>query len=201
MTIDQKIANVAGEKDLLLLCKDCAETYKSNPKKQLECFAKLIESVYATPKVFETVVRLSDKILDVDVALYDPVIDLMQQVLQTKRVNAENCDYMSDMLKGHGSQLKVFEAARVKVFIKSIEKYKKALQTMDNALSSNRTDAGMTASQYTTKYGVVCSRTESTEHRGVGGSNRAPTTKYGVVRPNNAPTTKYGVVKPESYRR
>ena len=188
MTFDQKIANVASEKDLLLLCEECAETYKSDPKKQLGCLTKLTQSVYATPKVFETMIRLSDKILDADVALYGPVLDLMQQILQTKRVNAENCDYMGDMLKGHESQLQVFEAARIKVFIKIIEKYKKALQSMENALSGNHADTITTSSQYTTKYGVVCSRTGATEQRD-------------VARPNRAPTTKYGVVKPEGFRR
>ena len=178
---------ITSENDLILLYNGYAVIYASDPKRQLESFEKLIDNPYATPKVFETLIGLLDKVLDADADLFQPVLDLLRKVLRTKRANAENCDHMMDMLKAQQQKLPKYYTGSINVFSLTVKGYKAALRDMDNALAmdSGAYDANSSPT-LDTKYGVV--RPEPTLN-----------TKYGVVGPTMPPinpglSTKYGVV-------
>ena len=188
---------VHTERDLILLYKNFASLYKDNPKKQLECFTKLIGNEYETPRVFTTLTNLLDKILDKDITFIDSVINVLSAALRTKHMTVENCDYILEMLKEKKKGLRGFTAANVTMFIKQLTAYKNAMQTIENIVENPLPNNmitpayGVTNPGVNTKYGVANPR--PTPMYGV--SRPCANTKYGVVRPKPQPaySTKYGV--------
>ncbi len=179
-------SRVRTENDLIVLYKHFASLYKDEPKKQLECFTKLIGNEHETPRVFTTLINLLGKILDKNVRLMDSVIGVLVAAMQTKHMNVENCDYILETLNAKKKELRGFTSANLSVFIKQVTAYKNAMQTIENIIENpipNPTLAtlyGISRPSANTKYGVT---------------NPGPTPMYGVSRP--CTNTKYGVVKPK----
>lgn len=182
--LKKDLAKVANESNLIVLLGRSVRNYANEPAKQLQCFSLMVNNAYATPKFFEALTRHLDNILTANTSLIGSVLDLLRDMLQTKRVNIENCNFIADVLNGHKSKLPPFGVASVNVFMKGLDSYKKALEDMDHALEQQKPGPVMPNDGVSTKYAVNRpNNIERVTKYGVGGPRRNVSTKYAVFRP------------------
>jgi len=187
----QEIRKVTSVKELILLYNKYAKHFQAKPKQQLECFSVFVGNPYENPKVFETLIKFLDKILETNIELLDTVLLLLHKVLQTKHANVENCDFMIDMLNAKKHYMSKFDAGKINVFVKNVKLYRQAMQKLEDVLEAEKP---MSKPKKETMYGVSRPTQVATTKYGVTRPRIEP--MYGVSRPTQTATTKYGVTRP-----